>query len=160
MSIEQRPVAIVTDSGASIPFSIANKEHIHILPMWLNFSDGRPSIPDTEDMPIAQFCETIKTTRVSTSAVNPEQFKDVYQELTTSTDQIVSLHISHSLSGTVNNASMAAEQFMETHPDVHIHVFDTRSVTIQEGIIVRYAAQLSREGKTIQEIEDYYKINK
>lgn len=153
MSIEQRPVAIVTDSGASIPSHIAEQEHIHVLPMWLNFSDGRPSIQDTDTIPIGVFCDIVETTRATTSAINTAQFKTFYQKLGETTDQILSIHMSHALSGTINNASMAAKELMEERPDLHIHTFDTRSVTIQEGMIARYAAYLSQEGKTLEEIE-------
>jgi DegV family protein with EDD domain len=86
----------------------------------------------------------VKTAQTSTGVI-----LKMYEEMKASgIDEIIVITVSSHLSGTYQNAVLAAKM-MENTP---IHVFDSRSVSHIEAKMAFTAQKLADEGKTVQEI--------
>jgi DegV family protein with EDD domain len=84
-----------------------------------------------------------------TAAAAPGSFKEAFDRLfADGYDQIVCVNVGSKLSATFGSAKVAREML----PDRTIHVFDSESATLGQGLLVLLAAQRAREGKSGAEI--------
>jgi DegV family protein with EDD domain len=65
---------------------------------------------------------------------------------------ILYIGFSSGLSGTYQAVSLALEELKEKYPERNIYSVDSLSAALGEGLLVRYAADLKEEGKSIEEV--------
>ena len=151
-------IRIVTDSTADIPEEIKVKENIYSVPLRVFF--GEDSYLDWVEMTPAQFYERLVTSEElpRTSQPSPDEFRDVYQKIAGPDDEIMSIHISHLLSGTIQSAHTAKE----TLPNLKINTYDSMMASMGLGIMVIEAARAANRGANREEIEkliEHYRHN-
>lgn len=145
-------VRIVTDSTADLTPELLQEfgveDHVHIVPLTVHF--GEEEFQDGVDLARDAFYEMLRrrAEMPRTSQPSPAAFADVYREISSPGETILSIHISSKLSGTHQSAALAARQF----DDREIEVVDTRSVSLGLGLMVLSAAKAAKEGKSKQEI--------
>lgn len=138
-----RTFAVVTDSTADLAPALAAEHDITVVPLSVMigdqvFADGALSqqeffkrmraaakLPTTSQPPVGAFVET-------------------YERLLQHADEIVSVHISDKLSGTIESARQAAAQFSG-----RVHVFDSRNLSWGLTWQVMEAANAAREGLAV-----------
>lgn len=96
----------------------------------------------------------------TTSALNPLYIKELFIKYIEKGYDILHISFSSGLSSCYNNAIIAAEETLEEYPNSKVIVIDTLSVTSGEGIIVKKAIELKKEGKTIEQVRDWIEDNK
>ncbi len=142
-------IHIVTDSTCDLPVEIASKYGITVIPLHINV--GEKTFLDGVDLSRAEFYTQLPAYELSpkTAAPGPEVFTQAYERLADEGAQaILSMHISETLSATVNSARIAAEQFTR----IPVTVLDSSQLSLGTGFLVEQAAQLSQAGKNIEEI--------
>jgi DegV family protein with EDD domain len=141
-------VAVVVDSTADIPEATRTELGIATVPLSINF--GSASYRDGIDMTTDEFYQRLvqDDTHPSTSQPSPGAFAEVYEELAREHDGIISIHLGGKLSGTVRSA----EQAKELVPNVPINIIDSGSVSMGFGFLGIEAAQMAREGQSLEEI--------
>ena len=114
-------VAIVTDSTANIPSEWIKKYDIKVTPMTVIW--GGEELMDGVDISSEQFFERLTSEKVmpSTSQPTPGTMKEVYEALGKKGFDVLSIHVSSKLSGTMNSAMQAKELL----PDMNIEIVDT-----------------------------------
>jgi len=85
----------------------------------------------------------------STSQPTPYQFIQFYKSIAKAGDDILSIHVTDKLSGTMNSARQAAEELKDTY---NIIPFDSASGTICMGMMCREARIMERANKSLPEI--------
>ena len=142
-------VKIVTDSSADVPAQLVQKLGITVVPLYLRF--GEEVYRDRVDISEDEFYERLQHDPVhpSTTQPTPQDFINVYQELSKEADGIVSIHISSKLSGTCNSALQARDMIEKGCP---IEVVDSQSVSMGVGLISIAAATAAEAGKGLQEV--------
>jgi DegV family protein with EDD domain len=84
----------------------------------------------------------------TTAIPGPYAFEQVYEQLATEgATEILSIHISESLSGTVNAARLAARE-----APISVTVVDSGSLSMGTGFLVWHAAQAAADGHQMDEI--------
>jgi DegV family protein with EDD domain len=142
-------VKIVTDSTCDLPQEIANQYGITVVPLYVNI--GTQSYQDGVELSRREFYERLPDcqTPPTTSAPGPEQFRQVYEGLAADgATEILSIHISISLSTILNSARLAAQE-IETAP---VTVFDSTQLSLGTGFLVLKAAQAAAAGHSAAEI--------
>jgi DegV family protein with EDD domain len=141
-------VAIVTDSGADIPFEEQERLAIHMVSARLNF--GETEYIDYVSLVPAELYRMLEDSDVSPKTSQPPvgDFVRVYDLLTGHGYQVMSVGLSSALSGTTQAAMSAAERF-----DGRVRVFDTLSGSCGEGLLVVIAAEAAQQGMSIDEIQ-------
>lgn len=135
---EQPSVAIVTDSTASLPDGAAERWGIGVVPLDV-VVDGERHIEGVDLTPGALLAALTRGAKVSTSQPSPAAFAAAYHRAASSgAREIVSMHLSGELSGTVRAAQLAAES-----APVTVHVVDSRVVAMALGFAVLDAARFS-----------------
>jgi DegV family protein with EDD domain len=136
-------VHIVTDSTSDISKELAEEHGITIIPLTIAF--GSESYRDGIDLSADEFYARLQTTKAlpTTSQPPPALFQHAYEHLTSRGD-VVSIHVSHKLSGTIETARAAAR---EVAPD-KISVVDSTSVSMGLGMCAIAAARVAKAGGT------------
>lgn len=144
-------IALVTDSLSDLIPEIVEKYKVTVVPISIHF--GSESFKDRVDITDEEFFERLKTSDVmpKTSQPTPNDFEKVYKELLEENDHVISLHISNKLSGTVQSAFMARQDFPEEQQG-RIHVIDTLTGAMGEGLIVNAAGESIEKGSMVDEV--------
>jgi len=147
-------IKIVTDSTADLPPALAEELGITIVPLYVRFGDEtyRDRVDITED----EFYQRLMNDPVhpSTSQPTPQDFANVYRELSKQADGIVSIHISGKLSGTCNSALQAKELVAAECP---VEVVDSEMVSMGLGLLATEAATIANSGKGLQQVVEEVK---
>lgn len=143
-------VAVVTDSTADLPGELFEQNDIHMVPLSVRI--GNNVYEDRVTISPSEFIEMLVSTGEfpTTSQPSVGQFQRMYTELASQYDAIISIHISSRLSGTYQSAYMARESLGDAIP---ISIIDSRSGSLGLGFPVLKAAELARQGCSLQEIE-------
>ncbi len=142
-------IKIVMDSAGDIPEEWRSEYDIQVIPINIHFEEKmyRQGI----DLSDEDFYRLANTTGVipKTSQPTPQQFVEFYKRIAQAKDTILSLHITHKLSGTFNSAVLAAQELKNSF---NIIPFDTGSGSAAVGFMCKEARQLERAGATLQTI--------
>ncbi|MEA4909491.1 MAG: DegV family protein [Chloroflexi bacterium] len=140
-------IAIVTDSTANIPEELMRALPVHIVPLRVIW--GSEVLKDGIDILPDEFYRRLQSTTVmpSTSQATPADFIHTYSQLLKEGKQILSLHISSKLSGTLDSAIQARAEF----PGQPIELVDSISTSMGMGYQALLAARAAVEGATLQE---------
>ncbi len=138
-------IHIVTDTTAYLPASIREAWSIHTVPLKVNM--GVDLADQNEDSisleAFYQHLERVETAP-TTSQPAPGEFMRLYSQLIQNGDEVLSIHISEALSGTVRVAQMAAQ---EVAPD-RITVIDSRATTCVLALMIHGAVKVLAAGGT------------
>jgi len=140
-------VAVLTDSTSSLPSDVLLRYSISSIPLIVIW--GEESLKDGVDIQPSEFYERLKTAKVmpSTSQPSPQAFVDMYKPLLDSGYDIVSIHISSKLSGTVDSALQAKAMLSADN----IEIVDSLSTSIAMGYPVIEVARAAKKGASLQE---------
>lgn len=142
-------IRIVTDSNCDLPQAMTDKHAVTVVPFYINI--GSKSYLDLVEMSRADFYEGLPHFEVQpmTSVPGPGTYVEVYERLAREgATEILSIHMSESLSAMVNSARLAAEQWS----GVPVTVFDSTNLTLGTGLQVLAAARAAAEGRSMAEI--------
>ncbi len=140
-------VALVTDSTANIPEELANGLALFTVPLQVIW--GQQTYLDGIDIQPAEFYSRLPTTKVTptTSQPTPAAFTKLYRQLLDEGYDILSVHISSKLSGTLDSATQAKENF----PGDRITLVDSDTTAMAMGFPILLAARAAKQGATLKE---------
>ncbi len=143
------PVRIVTDSTCDLPGQLVAECGITVVPLIVMFGDE--ALRDGIDIDGPTFYERLKASRElpRTSQPSVETFRATYEALAADANEIVSIHLSSKLSGTLNSASIARDQVSH---ELHIELVDSYNVSVGLGAIVLEAAAAASAGAKMAEV--------
>ena len=143
-------VRIVTDSSADLPAELAQQHQITVLPCYV-VVDGQ-TLKDGVDIQADDFYRRLQAGGPTPTTAQPTvaDFQAVYQDLTSQGDQVVSIHVSGKLSGTLNSA----EQAKGSLDGEAVEIIDSRLAAMPLGLVVLEAAALAAEGGSHQEVAE------
>lgn len=140
--------AVVTDSTADIAPEIARQRGIHVVPITVNIGDevfvDRVLSPE-------ELFERMRSTPNAPTTSQPSvgALAAAYGGALETADSVIAVHISSRLSGTIDAARIAAEQFED-----RVHVFDSRNVSWGLAWQVIDAAAAADEGLGVSDALD------
>lgn len=141
-------IAVVTDSTSDIPQDLVGQHGIMVVPQILIM--GNETWRDGVDIDSATFYEMLRTSPHFPASSQPsvQEFHDRFVVLAEEHDGIVALLVSDELSGTINSAVTAAGSL----PEIPIEVIDSRSVSMQLGLIVLATARAAAGGGDLEAV--------
>ena len=142
-------VKLISDSACDMTQREAKELGVIILPLkttidGVEYLDG-VTITTEEFYEKLESCKQLPTT----SQLSPAEFEDALRPIVESEDEAVVITLAGKLSGTAQSAAIAAEE-----TGGKVWVVDSGSVTIGQGILLRYAVQLRDWGLTGHEIAE------
>ena len=139
-------VKVVIDSASDFPADLAEKLGITIVPCNVHF--GTEQFKDGVDITPDEFYRRLTEGSVfpKTSQPSPGDFVEIYDQLGSGADGIVSIHVSAKLSGTYNSAIQAKSLSSATCP---IEVLDSAQGCMGIGLVAIVAARAALDGADI-----------
>ena len=148
-----KKTAIVTDSTASIPKSIAKDLNIHQVAYYIH--RGSEVLRDLVTIQREEFLKWLPTTETlpTTASPGPGDYLRIYEELANDgVGEIVSIHMTSKGSGAYQAATAAQSMLKEKLPQLKIKVIDTLNVSMCQGWIVIEAARAALADLRLEEI--------
>lgn len=145
-------IAVVTDSTGSLDPADAAREGIAVVPLQVIIG---AEVHADGTVPSEQIAQALADfVPVNTSRPSPEEFLAVYEQLATAgAEAIVSVHLSATMSGTVESAMLAAKQ-----ASVPVTVVDTRQVGLATGFAAGRAARVAADGGSVEEAAEAARV--
>lgn len=140
---------VVTDSTAYLPQDFVAQHDIRVVP--LNVLFGTKSYYEGVGLDYEQFYRMLAEADELPTTSQPAagDFLTVYSELVEAGHEVISIHISSGISGTVDSALAARK--MLPNPD-RVSVVDSSSAAMGEELMVRAAVDAIQAGQTRSEI--------
>ena len=141
-------IHLVTDSTAYLPLDLQLKYDIHTISLKINVGDR--TYDEEGGITKDEFYSLLAdvATAPTTSQPSAGEFLELYKSLIGDGDEVISIHISEGLSGTIPNAQAAAQ---ELAPD-RIHVVNSRTTAAGLLIMVLAAGEALAAGKSSAQI--------
>lgn len=133
-------IALVTDSTSDLTEEFKREHDTHIIPLKVLFEDQE--FYDGEIASDEFYSRLEKADELpKTSQPSPEEFIQLYSRLLEEYQEVISIHISSGLSGTLNAAKVAKDKLKQK-----IHIVDSRTISLGAGMMIMEASKLIREG--------------
>jgi DegV family protein with EDD domain len=145
-----RKIAIVTDSTADLTPEMVEELGVTVVPLRVIFGDE--AYREGVEISTEEFYERLVKSRQlpTTSAPSVGDFQEVYERLLKEADDIISIHISSKLSGTVQVAETARQSVAKPE---RIAVVDSLVVSVGLGFAIMEAVEAARAGAKLAEVK-------
>jgi len=142
-------LAIVTDSTCDLPPDLMQQAGISLVPIPIQF--GSESYEEGVTLDRAGFYRRIEQLGIipKTSQPAPARFAEVYRNLRSTADVVLSIHVTGQLSGTCQAAALAAEMVKD---EISVHVFDSMAGSAGIGFMALEARQRADSGSSLDTI--------
>lgn len=140
-------IALITDSACDIDEETIKKYNIFILPFRIIYKD-REYTDKVDITPEEIYCN-LKVEIPKSSLPSMEDIENLFQKLQDENyTHVISVNISSGISGTYNAIKLVSQQF----PNLTSFIFDSKSTSVCQGIILKKCGELREEGKSFDEI--------
>ncbi|MBM4762036.1 DegV family protein [Bacillus sp. B15-48] len=142
-----RKIKIVTDSTVDLSNEEIDKYGIHVVPLSISI-DGEDFL-DRVDITPRQFIDKMKKSKQLPKSSQPSagEFLKVYEKYSDEGFDILSIHMTGGMSGTVRSAESAASM-----TKANVTVVDSRFISKALSFQVIEAAEMAKQGSSIDEI--------
>src|SRR5215204_3376616 len=148
-------VAVVTDTTQYLPQEVLDRHGLSLVSLYVNW-DGRTD-RESEMAGFDDFYAFLKSggELPSTSQPSVGDFLAVYEPLLERGDDVVSIHLSGGISGTVHAAEQARDALVERGIDpARIVVLDSRTGCAGHGLMAIAADNAAKGGASLREAAD------
>jgi DegV family protein with EDD domain len=142
---------IVTDCAADMSQEELKELGITEAPLFIQFPDGEVSSTDITADEFYNRLEAMQPNTPTTAMPSSGIFTEMYNKIAKIDKDILSLHISSGLSGTINAARGAAEQIKNL---ANVNFWDTLTLSGGERFQVIAAAMAAKAGWTMNAIQE------
>ena len=142
-------IKIVADSTCDLPQNIIEQYDITIVPLYINIGDK--GYLDGIDITRAEFYKNLPDydPHPTTGTSGPDSYQQAYEKLASDgADEILSIHISESLSAVMGSVRIAAKEFS----GAKVTAFDSRQLSMGSGFLVETAARMAADGESMPDI--------
>ena len=153
---------IITDSCANLTDSQIKEYGVEILSLKYYIGDtAYESYIKGEKIDYSNVYRILREKgKITTSLANRDDCDKAILPVLEAGEDALILAFSSGLSGTCQNIINSAEDYREMFPDRKIIVVDTLAASMGEGLLVHYAVELQKRGKTMEEVAQWVEDNK
>lgn len=148
---------IITDSGSNLTDTIINDYAINIMSLTFRINE-KEFISYSKDAKTnnKKYYEMMRQGEViQTSQLNYEVCRQAFESILKEGKDILYIGFSSALSGTFNVSELVAKELQPVYPNRKIYTVDSLSASMGQGLIVFNAAELKKQGKSIEEIKQW-----
>jgi DegV family protein with EDD domain len=159
-------VAVVTDTTHYLPADVVDRHALHLVPLYVNWNartDRETDLPDYD-----AFYDHMRSaaTLPSTSQPSVGDFLAVYEPLLEAGDDVLSIHLSGGISGTVEAARQARDALVERGiAEERVEIIDSDTGCAGHGLMaiaahnaIRDGADLAAAGDAARRLREEMKI--
>ncbi|MCD2347338.1 DegV family protein [Clostridium guangxiense] len=140
-------IALITDTTSDLSEEIINKYGINVLSFRIIYSDRE--YKDKVDITSEEVYKNFKFEIPTSSMPALQDMEELYNKLEREGyTHAIAITLSTGLSGIFNGLKLTAEN----HKNIKSYIYDSKSVTIGEGVLALECAKLIQSGKSFDEI--------
>lgn len=141
-------IAVLTDSTANLPEALVKKHNIYTIPLSVVFGDE--SLREEIDITTPEFYDRLADVEELPTTSQPAigHFVEMFERLAKEYDEVISIHISGNLSGTID-AARSASKMVE---GIKVHAFDTQLSGMPQGLFALTAVEMIEAGKSSEQV--------
>ena len=141
-------VKVVTDSTSDMPPELAKELGVTVVPLTVFFGDE--AFKDGVEITHDTFFQRLTSggPHPRTTQPTPGDFAEVYRTIAEGGDDIVSVHVSDKLSGTLNSARSAAAEVA----GVRVELVDTQLTSLALTLVAKASAEAAAGGASVDEV--------
>ena len=150
-------IKLVTDSTCDLPSDLARQMDITVIPCNVHFDDEvyKDGVDIGPDEFYARLVTTTSLPKTAQPSVN--DFLQVYEPLSSQGHDVLSIHLSAKLSGTLNSATQAREALLAgsqrpSGQEPRIEIIDSLMASSGLGLVDVEAARMINGGSTLDEV--------
>jgi DegV family protein with EDD domain len=147
-------VAVVTDTTSYLPGDVVEANGIHLVSLYVVFG-GERTVREADITDYDAFFEELRGTEQLPTTSQPSigDFIAVWEPLLARGDDVVSIHISGGISGTVQSAQQAAEQLeRDGRGGERVRVIDSATSAGGLGLVALAAARAAAGGADLDAV--------
>ena len=142
-----RKIAIITDTASDLELADIEKYDIKMLHYQIVYKER--TYKDQLEISSKEVLDHLEEEIPSTSLPSLEEMHSVFKEVKEEGyKEVLVIPISSGLSGCFNAINMVKEEY----PELKTVVFDSRALSVAQGVLVIKAVQLADEGYSLEEI--------
>ncbi|MDR0468545.1 MAG: DegV family protein [Peptococcaceae bacterium] len=148
---------IFTDATADLPLEYIESLGAAMIPMTIEM-EGQDYITGSKDstLTIQDFYKRLASGEVArTSQINAVTFNQYFGEELKKGRDVIMITLSSALSKSYETGEVCAEKLRQDYPDRKVHFIDSRNASLAEGVLVYTAAQMQKQGKSVDEVADW-----
>ena len=144
-------VRIVTDSSADLPQNLIDQHQITVLPCYVVVEDQ--TYKDGIEIQADAFYARLQAEGPTPTTSQPTvaDFQALYRDLVSQGHQVISIHVSAKLSGTLNSAEQAKASLVDSS---QVEIIDSRLASIPLGLAVLDAVSILETGAEFHQAAD------
>ena len=142
---------IVTDCAADMSAEELDQLDVIQAPLFIQFPEGEVKATDISSDDFYNRLEAIRPAIPTTAQPSSGIFAELYRKVTPIEKDILSIHISSGLSGTINSARAGGEQ---VQPEANVNYWDTLTLSGGQRFQVMAAALTARANWALHSIQD------
>lgn len=152
---------ITVDSTCDLPLSYLQENDVHFFQLKFIMDDKEYPDDMLQSMTAKEFYGKLAAGSMSTtSQVNVADYTEVMEPMLEKGLDILQISFSSGLSGSYNSAAIAVRELSEKYPQRKIRLVDSLGASLGYGLLVDYAVEMKKQGKSIDEIYDWLEENK
>ena len=140
---------VAMDSAGELQEAFKGKDEYRIVPLTLMIGDEEIIDDGTIDQKVLIKKIADSPTCAKTACPSPEAY---FREYDCGAEHVYGVTISAELSGSFQSAVIARDMYLDKYPDAKIHVFNSRSTSVGETMIVHMITKMEEEGIPFDEI--------
>lgn len=130
------------------------------MPYFIDGKEIKPYI-DFDVFDYKSFYDLLRTGVVpKTNAISPDEYIQYFEPEFAAGKDILYVHFSSAMSGTFNSMRIGLDLLKEKYPERNFYEVDTYAITLGSWLTALTCCQMYKEGKSIQEIQDWAEDNK
>jgi len=149
-------IRFVTNSTSDLSAEFLQENNVVLIPMIYQIDDVEyydTPFGGANTMTRKQFYDAMRAgAQPKTSQINEMTYTEVFEKIFAAGDDVFYIAFSSGLTGSMNNARLAAEELKEKYPERTVYIFDSLGASMGEGHMVMTAVEACREGKSAGEI--------
>lgn len=143
-------IAVITDSASDVPKELSVKYNINILPFRILYQDR--DYRDGVDITAEQVYENLRNETPKTSLPSIEDIENLFIKLENEGyNKAIVITLSSGLSGIYDAVTLVAKE----HTRIDTFIWDSKTISIDEGIMAIECGKLVESGKSFEEIKEF-----
>lgn len=154
-------IILITDSCCDLPYDFTIDNNIVVMSMMVTIGEKTVADDLGKTLKYSDFYETVRTGEMpKTAQVNVYELQKEFEKHIKNGDKVIYIAFSSALSGTYNSACIAKDNVCEEFKGADISIIDSKCASMGLGLLVYYANEMKRSGKSKAEIVKWVEENK
>jgi len=144
---------IITDSNCDLSSEFLNKNNVPVIPFHFRLNEKDYEDNFGRSISYMKFYDELRKGNMSTTAqITPSVYEEYFRKYVAQGFSIIYVGFSSALSESFNHSITAQKAAMADNKTADITVIDSKCASVGQGILVYYACEMKRQGKSKEEI--------